>query len=134
MQPELLSKIARESFTTFHACWTSRNFAPMENKMTRDIYRTHSELVNIMIKNNEINKLPRRGIHYIDYVDASSESFTVLITATKLDYFVNARDPKILLRGSVDPEKFQEYWQFTWSEFGWQLQKNYQNYQCHIED
>ncbi len=128
MQPELLLKTARELFLKLQACWSARDYTPMEQLIVPELYRKHCVLIADMIKRHEINKMPRLHINQIDLVDVRQDyslRFIALFTATTADFYVDDRTNKFL-RGEVSPTQFQEFWEFKWSDLGWQLMTIYQ--------
>lgn len=126
MQPQMLIDRAQQVFMKLQQCWESRDYAPMKDLLMPDLYHQHLQQINGLIRNHEINKIEGLRIDSIDLVNVrytekeNQREFTVLITASATDYYIDDRN-KQFLRGDTNPAVFQEFWTFELEPNGWLL-------------
>jgi predicted lipid-binding transport protein (Tim44 family) len=126
--PDDLSARVRMVFTKLQACWTARDYTPMEPLMMRDLYEEHCAQLRGLIKTHEINcidylKVEAIDLVHVNYTDKKeNRTFTALITANARDYYVDDRTQSFL-RGDEEPQRFQEFWTFQLSDGAWDLRE-----------
>jgi predicted lipid-binding transport protein (Tim44 family) len=126
--PSDLCARVRMVFTKLQACWTARDYAPMEPLLMRDLYEEHCAQLRGLIKTHEINCIDHLTIDVIDLVHVSytdkkeNRAFTALITARARDYYIDDRTQRFL-RGDENSQRFQEFWTFQWCDGAWKLRE-----------
>lgn len=114
------------TFLKLQECWQNRDYSPMKELMTENIYIKHTSQIDMMIKENEINKIEDLKILSIDIVGVrytakeDGRFFTSLITAEAKDYYIDDRTNNFL-RGDTTPQQFQEFWIFKLVNGKWLL-------------
>ncbi len=126
--PDDLCAHVQMVFVKLQACWTARDYTPMEPLMMRDLYEEHCAQLRGLIKTHEINCIDSLTVETIDLVHVSytdkkeNRAFTALITARARDYYVDDRTQSFL-RGDDGPQRFQEFWTFQWCDGAWELRE-----------
>ncbi len=112
-----LKKRVSEVFIKTQLCWQNRNYAPVENDLTKNLYIQHTSQIEIMKNNHEINMMEDLEIISVDIVSVyytvkeNDRRFTALITAKAKDYYIDETTGEFL-RGNNEPQVFQELWTF----------------------
>lgn len=128
MAPAKLNRFVHSTFFLLQESWMKRNYAPMEQLLMPDLFYQHSQQIEGMIRNHEINRIDRLQILNIDFVNVRytekkyQREFTALITASARDYYVDDRTRKYL-RGDEEPQTFQEFWTFQLQDPEWRLRE-----------
>jgi predicted lipid-binding transport protein (Tim44 family) len=128
VEPEALTKVADHAFRQLQACWTARDYAPMQPLLMPDLYAQHCDQLRGLRQNHEINRLENLRVEQVDlvhlnYTDKKDHrSFAALITAWLQDYYVDDRGGSFL-RGDTAPARFQEFWIFQYWEGAWRLRE-----------
>ncbi len=119
-EKQVLEMTARNTFSKLQECWQNRNYSPMRPLMMPDLFAQHAALLQGMVQSHEINMVDVKTIDSIVVIQVrygkniEEREFTVLITATASDYYVDDRTSN-LVRGTTTPEQFQEFWTFQQS-------------------
>ncbi|CEG57399.1 polymorphic toxin-type HINT domain-containing protein [Legionella fallonii] len=128
MKPDELKRLVHSTFFLLQESWMRRNYAPMEQLLMPDLFHQHSQQIEGMIRNHEINRIDRLQILNIDFVNVRytekkyQREFTALISASARDYYVDDRTRKYI-RGDLGPETFQEFWTFQLQDSAWKLRE-----------
>jgi predicted lipid-binding transport protein (Tim44 family) len=128
VDPNTLKSMVHLTFLSLQDCWMKRKYAPMKKLLMPDLFRQHTAQIDGMIRNHEINRLDRLQILNIDFVNVrytekpNQREFTVLITASARDFYVDDRTRQYL-RGDEEPQTFQEFWTFQLHEGTWLLRE-----------
>ena len=114
-----LSARARKLFLTMQKHWQARDYLPIKDEISPVIYKDHVRQLEGLKRNKEINVIEGLKVNYVDLVNVrythkpEDREFTVLITATGKNYYVNERTKK-MIRGDRTPGKHQEFWTFQY--------------------
>ncbi len=115
-------------FIKAQLCWQNRNYAPVENDLTKNLYIQHTSQIEIMKNNHEINMMEDLEIISVDIVSVyytvkeNDRRFTALITAKAKDYYIDETTGEFL-RGNDEPQVFQELWTFRFVNGKWLCEK-----------
>ena len=126
MLPATLTQRATSTFLTLQQCWQARDYGPMKPLMMPDLYADHCRQLQGLVRNHEINVIEGVRVDRVDLVNVrytlkeNQREFTVLITATATDYYVDDRT-KQRVRGDTGPAQFQEFWTFQRQDGSWLL-------------
>lgn len=126
LKPDALKSHIYMIFLELNKCWQARDYAPMKSLLMPDLYALHEQQILGMIRNHEINCIARLQIQTIDFVNIrysekkNLREFTVLITASARDYYIDDRT-RSYIRGDEVVEIFQEFWTFQWHHSEWLL-------------
>jgi predicted lipid-binding transport protein (Tim44 family) len=119
--PTKLRDLTRSTFMRLQECWERRDYGPMEPLLMPFLYAQHCNQLAAMVGQHEINRIRGINIAALDLVnvrypqDKDQREFTILITATAADYYVDDRTGNFL-RGNREAAEFQEFW--TFQRFG----------------
>ena len=117
--PEALRRLVTDMFLALQQQWQARDYAPIRARMMPDLYQLHCKQIEGMIRSHEINVIDRLSVERVDIVhvrymqNANQREFTVLITASGANYYVDDRD-RSWRRGDRSPGPYQEFWTFQW--------------------
>jgi predicted lipid-binding transport protein (Tim44 family) len=117
VSPEDLRKLTESTFRKLQECWQARNYSPMEPLLMADLFTQHTEQLQGLARNHEINRIESLQVEKVDLVNVrytekpDQREFSALITASARDYYVDDRT-KNFLRGDQAPARFQEFWTF----------------------
>ncbi|MGA2465903.1 MAG: polymorphic toxin-type HINT domain-containing protein [Thermodesulfobacteriota bacterium] len=117
LSPVELVKLTDATFRKLQECWQARNYEPMKPLMMPDLFNQHTAQLQGMVRNHEINRIENLKVEKIDLVNVrytekpDQREFTVLVTASARDYYVDDRTGKFL-RGDKGAARFQEFWTF----------------------
>ncbi len=116
-----LTTRARKLFLTLQEQWQARDYLPIKHEMSPVIYKDHTRQLEGLKRNREINVIEDLEINAVDLVNVrythepENREFTVLITATGKNYYVDERTKRIN-RGDRTPGKPQQFWTFEYME------------------
>ena len=128
LQPGELRKRAETTFRKLQECWGKRDYGPMKPLLMPDLFSQHTSQLKGLARNHEINRIDNLTIERVDLVNIrytdkpDQREYTVLITASARDYYVDDRTQKFL-RGDNSPAQFQEFWTFHRSGNNWLLRE-----------
>ncbi|MEI6211194.1 MAG: polymorphic toxin-type HINT domain-containing protein, partial [bacterium] len=128
MRPADLRQTAQSIFCKLQACWTARDYGPMQPLLMADLYGRHVQQLAGMKRNHEINVLDNLQVLRIDlvhvrYLNKPDQcQFTGLITARARDYYKDDRTGN-MVRGDQTAATFQEFWTFQRQGTGWKLRE-----------
>ena len=128
LSPQELRTLSETAFRKLQECWQKRDYAPMKTLLMDDLFVQHTAQLQGLIRNNEINKIDELKVKQVDIVNVrytekpDQREFTVLITASARDYYVDDRTNKFL-RGDERSAQFQEFWTFQRSGDHWLLRE-----------
>jgi predicted lipid-binding transport protein (Tim44 family) len=125
-EPGGLEDFVRDAFLRLQAAWQARDYGPVRDLMTSDLYAEHSARVEAMKDRGEVDRMEDLKVLHVDFVhvrrpqEAEGSAFTALITASAKDYIVNEETG---FRRSVAAKAapFQEFWSFYRSDGRWVL-------------
>ena len=115
--PQELRTLSEATFRKLQECWQKRDYAPMKTLLMDNLFVQHTAQLQGLIRNKEINKIDNLQVKQVDLVNVrytekpDQREFTVLITASARDYYIDDRTDKFL-RGDERPAQFQEFWTF----------------------
>ena len=128
LAPPGLRKLAEATFRKLQECWQARAYGPMEPLLMPPLYAQHKGQLDGLKRSREINRIENLKVERIDLVNVRypekpvQREFTVLVTASARDYYVDDRTAKFL-RGDESPARFQEFWTFQrWGD-QWRLRE-----------
>lgn len=128
ISPKELRTLTESTFRALQECWGKRDYGPMKPLLMHDLFLQHTSQLQGMVRNHEINRIDNLKIERVDLVNVrytekpDQREFTVLITASARDYYVDDRTDKFL-RGDKSPAQFQEFWTFHRSGNNWLLRE-----------
>ncbi|MFH1232155.1 MAG: TIM44-like domain-containing protein [Planctomycetota bacterium] len=126
--PDLLKKIARDTFEKLQQCWQSREYEPMMPLMMTDLYKEHLRQIESMKRNHEINMIAGLTIDFMEIVNIryyekkDKREFTAIIQAKARDYYIDDKTGDFI-RGDDTPATFQEFWTFQYDGANWLLRQ-----------
>ena len=128
LSPRVLRILAESTFRKLQECWQQRNYEPMKPLLMNALFVQHTAQLQGLVRNHEINRIDDLKVERVDLVNVrytekqDQREFTVLITASARDYYVDDRTNKFL-RGDRSPARFQEFWTFQRSGNKWLLRE-----------
>jgi len=128
MSPQELRKVSETTFLKLQDCWQKRDYTPMKTLLMEDLFAVQNAQIQGLKRNHEINKLDDLQVKKVDIVNVrytekqDLREFTVLITASARDYYIDDRI-NAFLRGDRHPSQFQEFWTFQLSGKNWLLRE-----------
>ncbi len=128
VEPNALVAVADKAFRQLQACWSAREYKPMEPLMMPDLWAQHNDQLRGLRQTHELNRLEDLRVEQIDLVHLNytdqpdGRSFTALITAWLRDTYVDDRTGAFL-RGDDTAARFQEFWTFQYWEGSWRLRE-----------
>ena len=128
LSPQDLRKLAEATFRKLQECWQARAYEPMEPLLMPPLYVQHKSQLDGLKRSHETNRIETLKVERLDLVNVrytekpDQREFTVLVTASARDYYVDDRTGKFL-RGDPSPARFQEFWTFhRWGDH-WRLRE-----------
>jgi len=126
LNPDAIEERVKDIFLRAQIAWQARDYSTLRGDMMPDLYAEHCDKVEAIRARGEINMMEDVRVIEIDFVQVrcpaqkEGRSFTVLITASALDYTVDA-NTHTRLRGDTEPAPFQEFWTFYRFNDRWAL-------------
>jgi predicted lipid-binding transport protein (Tim44 family) len=124
--PPAFRDLVRSVFTQAQRCWEARQYGPMIDMLTTELYVEHTSAVGVMRRLHLINRLIGVSIDRLELVHVrwpegdEGQELTALVTFQAVSEYVSDRG--IVVTGSqMGPTRFQEFWVFRRQRDGWKL-------------
>jgi hypothetical protein len=124
--PTWLREFIHTTFCRVQECWQARDYDPVRHLLMPGILARHEELIRLMRREHEINRMQNLKLRRFEFVHVHSREtivgseVTALITFEARVSFVNDRTGRYV-RG-LQEGLFQEFWTFGRQADGWRLQ------------
>jgi len=120
-----------EVFYKVQEAWMARDQNIAKNYMSQKMYDEHKLQTDLLIEKRWINILKDIKIHQStiisvkDFINNKKDTFSVLISASMIDYHINEETKRVTDGVTYRAQDFEEIWHFIRIDNNWFLDKIY---------